>query len=466
MQLTSPLFLFAFLPLSLAPLLVSRPRHRKAIITALSLIWLLFVNRHDPLSLVPIAAVVAVTCLLSALPDRAPRVRLAFGISLPLAALLAARLLAEYAPFAYSYPTGLTMVTLAAISVAIDRYRGDAPEREAPFAVIAYLIFFPTMLVGPILRYKQFLRATERISPLSRETIARGALLFMRGYVKRIALAAVLMRAFSDLFTFGEAALPPLALLLLLLTAYALFYAFVTGTTDMARGIMAILGIQPPRGQSGSVSLLLPHRVLASMLLPFDRYLEDYVARPLRSKLRGKWGRLLAATLSVLFTVLLYRTRPEVLLLALPLFLCAWLSASRARTHRFPRQGLARLAFGTISSLAISILVLGIMLDDPFEIFTLALHAFDGSATYSVYYLFGAIADARYLAPALVLTALSPILHYYPILARRIPKRADLTLRCVSMALLLLAFVGAILYFLPQFPQYADPAYGTTVFVR
>ncbi len=466
MQLTSPLFLFVFLPLSFLPLLFSRARHRKGVITALSLLWLLFVNRGDPAAILPIVALVALTCLLSALPDRAPRVRLAFGIVLPLGALLAARLLTEYAPSTFPYPTGLTMVSLSAVSIAIDRYRGDAPEREGPLTVVAYLLFFPTMLVGPLLRYKQFLYATEHAAPLSRETVSLGARLFMRGYVKRVALCAVLMRAFADVHSFGEASLPPLALLLLLLMSYALLYTFVTGTADMARGVMALYGIKPPRAQSGAVSLLAPHRVLACMLLPLDRYIEDYLTRPLRARVRGEWGRLLAATLSVLVTVLFYRTRPEALLLALPLFLSAWLTVSRPRWRRFPRRIPTRLLLGTVSTLTLSVLSLGIMLGDPLEVITLITRSFDGSATYSFYYLFGAISDARYLAPTLTVLALAPVLHYYPALARRIPRSVDFALCAISATLLVFAFVGTVFYFLPQFPTYTDPVYGTSFFVR
>ncbi len=466
MQLTNPLLLFVFLPLFLLLLLICRAHHRIGIITVFSLIWFLFSNRGNLAALLQIGALVAFVCLLSALPDRAPRVRLAFGVAVPVCVLVTARLLTEYAPFDYHYPAGLTMVALSAVSIAIDQYRGDAPERDNPFSIIAYLLFFPTMLVGPILRYKQFLYATERITPPSRKTTSLGARLFMRGYIKRIAVAAVLMRAFSDVHSFEEASLPALALLSLLAMAYALFYMFVTGTTDMARGTMSLLGISSPRGQSGTVSLLAPHRALASMLLPFDRYIEDYVARPLRARIHGQWGRLLAAALSVLVTVLFYRTRPEALVLALPLFISAWLTVSRPRWQRFPRRALARFAFGIVSTLVLSFFALGIMLRDPFDIFTLIKHSFDGSSAYSFYYLFGAIADARYLAPALATVALSPVLYYYSVLANRIPKQANFVFRCISASLLVLAFVGTIWYFLPQFPQYTDPVYGTSFFVR
>lgn len=459
MQLTAPLFLFLFLPLSLLPLPFCPPRYRKGVLTALSLVYFLFLHRASPLSLLPIGGVVLLCCLLSALPDRAPRLRCAVGVILPLAALLAARLLAEYAPFDYQYPTGLTMVVLSAVSVAIDRYRGDAPEREGPFAVISYLLFYPTLLIGPLLRYKQFLYVTERIRP-SRERFSQGALLFMSGYVKRIAVAAVLVRMLTPLLALHAAALPLSVVLLLLLLALTFLYAFITGTTDMARGVMAMFGIQPPRAQCDSVPLLLPHRLLFSLLLPFERYLEDYVARPVRQRLGGTRGKLLATLLPLLCTLLLLRTRPEALLLALPLFLTALLSLHRPRYRRTPRHVLLRAPLALLCFALLSLFSLGVLLDNPLSLFSLFTRALDGTPTYSLQYLFGAAFDSRYLWCVAAFLILSLLAHGTRVCQKRLPQRLVFVLRCILAALVCLAFLATLFYFMPQFPRYADPVYG------
>ena len=460
MQLTSPVFLFLFLPLSLLVLPVIPPRHRKTALCVLSVLWLLIVNRARPLALVQLLFLPLLVSLLSALPDRMPRVRAAVGIVVPLAALTATRLLAEYAPFPYVYPTGLTVMTLGAVSIAIDRYRGDAPDREGPLSVLTYLLFFPTMLAGPILRYKQFLYVTEHITP-NREHFARGAQLYMLGVIKRVAVVAVLMRAVEEMLSISQNSLPPLALLLLLLMAYALLYGFVSGTTNMARGLMSIYGMHPPRGQNGAVPLLLPHRVLYGLLLSLDRYLEDYVTGPLRRHLPARLARPLSVCLIFVLTVLFYRTRAEILLLALPLLLCALLSLRCGHFRRAPRHLFARMLASVFSILCLSILSLGLLLDNPLDVFTLIRTSLTSADHYSFFYLFGAVADARYLAFCLVFVATIPISHYHSILLQHIRPRAAFILRVAVSLLICVLFCMTLLYFLPQFPQYADPVYGS-----
>lgn len=462
MQLTSPVFLFFFMPLSFLALPFVPPRHRKAALCALSVLWLLIANRTQPLALVQLLLLPLLATVLAALPDRAPRVRAAVGIVLPIAALLAARLLAEYAPFPYVYPTGLTVMTLGAVSIAIDRYRGDAPDREGPLSVLAYLLFFPTMLAGPILRYKQFLYVTEHISP-DRERFSKGAQLYMLGFIKRVAAAAVLMRAIKDVLAISQHSLPPLALLLLLVMAYALLYSFVSGTTDMARGLMSIYGMHPPRGQNGAVPLLLPHRVLYGLLLSLDRYLEDYVAEPLRRHLPTRVARPLSVLLIFALTVLFYRTRVEILLLALPLLFCALLSMRLGHFRRAPRHPLVRVLASVFNTLCLSILSLGLLMEDPLDVLSLIRTSFSIQDHYSFFYLFGAVSDARYLTFCLLFVAIIPISHYYPILLRHLKPRVAFAIRIAVSLLLGLFFCIALLYFLPQFPQYADPVYGSAL---
>lgn len=354
------------------------------------------------------------------------------------------------------------MVVLSAISVAIDRYRGDAPERETPLSVLSYLLFYPTMLIGPILRYKQFLYATEHIAP-SRKLFSQGALLFMRGYVKRIAVAAVIARMLSALFSLRQTALPPAVLPLLLLLALALLYAFITGTTDMARGLMAMFGMPTPRAQYGMVPQPLPHRMLFSLLLPFERYLEDYVARPIRQRLPNKRAALIATLLTLVCTLLLLRTHPAVLLLALPLLLAVLLSYQTPRYHRTPRNALLRVLLALLSLVLLSLLALGILLDEPLSLFGLFANVFGKGPRYPLQYLFGTVFDSRYLWFIAVFLASLPIAHGGHALLQRLPKRAVFALRCASALLITLCFMATLVYFTPQFPHYADPVYGSFI---
>lgn len=458
MRLTDPLFLFIFLPLSLPLLPLCPPRYRKAVLSLISIAFFVLFNLSAPLSLLQIAAVVLLLCLLSALPARFPAaLRCALGVALPLAFLIASRLLAEYAPFPYTYPIGLTMVTLGAISMSVDRYRNDAPEQESPLDVVGYLLFFPVMGLGPVLRYKQYLYVTEHITP-GAESFSRGVQLYMLGFVKRMTLAAVLLRALQDIFSYAQGSALPLSLLpLLLLMAYALFYSFVTGTTDMARGLLAMYGVHPPRGQAGLLATPTSNRIFYGMLLSLDRYLEDYVAAPLRRRFRGVFGKLFACVAVFLFTVLFYRTRPEMLLFALPLLVIALASVSLRRWSRVSRNLLLHALCMLLSLLPVALLALALTLKEPLQLFSL----FSTTApAYPTYYLFGAIPDARYLAMALCLLLLVPLSQLYRVLMHRRSERLRMVCNAVLTVLLFGAFVVTVVYFLPQFPQYADLAYS------
>lgn len=462
MQLTSPVFLFLFLPLCLPVLPLCPARYRRTALALLSLAWFLLVHRSAPWSLVQIALVALITCILSALPDRAPRVRCAVGVILPLGILIAARLLAEYAPFDYRYPTGLGMVVLASISVSIDRYRGDAPEREGPLAVLSYLLFFPTMLVGPILRYKQFLYVTDHIAP-SRAGFAHGSQLYMLGFVKRIAVAAVLLRAIKSTLLASGGAVPASLLLLLLAMSYLLLVTFLSGTNDMARGLMLMLGLHPSRGRDDSVALLLPHRLLYAMLVSLDRYLQDYVIRPLTAVMPRRSGKLLSAILLFVLTLLFYRTRPEMLLLASPLLLFALLSWNKRRWKHFPRRPIARLLMLAVSVVLLSLPSLGLLLEDPLDTLALIRNAFVAKDTFSFHYLYGTIRDAGYLLACLAVAMLLPVLRCVHVGKWHLPERAVLALRlCVSLAIIA-AFAATLIYFFPQFPNYAELPFGSLV---
>ena len=142
MQLTSPLFLFLFLPLSLALFFLTPRRLHAVTLTVISAAWLVLVNRENPWGLLQLALTVLLAATVALLPRR-PRALLPLAVGALTASLVAARVLAVYAS-AYVYPTGLLFITLSAISLLFDTVRGDIKQKNRPVEVFCYLFFFPT----------------------------------------------------------------------------------------------------------------------------------------------------------------------------------------------------------------------------------------------------------------------------------------------------------------------------------
>ncbi len=463
MQISSPLFLFLFLPLSLPVLPLCPHKYRKAAMALISALFLVLVNLKSPWGFLPIGAVLVLICLLVCLPTEIfSRTRLVLGTAIPLAILLAARLAAELFPQHHTYPVGLGLITLGAISICVDRYRADVIERETPLSVIGYLLFFPTLTLGPVLRYKQYLYLSEHARP----TLANfytGILLYIKGFLKRIAVCPILFASLQSILSVIESGAPlplPVLLVALLLSFLALYFT-VSGITDMSRGLMALYGYRPPHGQGRFFNSAAPHRMLGALLCSLDAFLDDYLVTPVKRLLPGKWGKALSAFLVCVCTVLFYRTHPALLAVAAPLLVCALLCAQSPKYMRYPRKALYRIPLVMLSLLCLSLLALAMMLRDPLSVFTLLAGAFRKTDLLALYHALLSFTYLNHLIVVLVALLLyAPLAHFVPLLIARLPMRVRATLRNVGVLVALAAFFLAILFLLPQFPQYAELTLG------
>jgi len=85
-------------------------------------------------------------------------------------------------------PVGVSFFTFQTMSYSIDVYRGDAEPASSFLDFSTYVAMFPQLVAGPIVRYRTVaaeLAGRERDPKL----FARGTLLFMVGFSKKILLA-------------------------------------------------------------------------------------------------------------------------------------------------------------------------------------------------------------------------------------------------------------------------------------
>ena len=460
MLLTSPFFLFLFLPLSL-PLILLLPRAGKRIALSLcSLLWVALLYLHALLGLVQLLALTALATLLAYLPlprrVSMAKLRTVLGVAMPLLALITARLLAEYAPFAYVYPRGILLLSLSIVSYFVDVARGDVITPKNPLELVGYFLFFPTLTMGPILRSKTFFDLTEELS-FDAECFTQGIRSYMLGYVKQLAIAAVFLRAMQDILTFSALSLHPVSYLLLLLFALLCFYFYATGAVDLACGVSAMYGLRLPEGYRSFAGAVSPHRVFCGVFLSFDHYLSDYVRQPLRRYFGGKTADALLATLLVLVTALVWRLHPAMLLLALPLMVFAALGCLPVFGRLRLRHFALKLILSLVSCIVLAPFAFGLLCADPMDALRLASSALSYTASQPAQYMFSMIQSARYLlwiGAVLVLSLPYPYLRR--VLCKRLGKRFGFSLLIMETVLLFAAFVLTILFLMPQFPQYAD----------
>jgi len=302
-----------------------------------------------------------------------------------------------------------------------------------------------------VIRYRQFIAACDA----QEERLLHchcGVRLYMWGFIKQLAIAAPMYRAIGQILAGGDGVLNPFTALMLPLFAFLFLYFLVGGCTDMARGIAELLGITTPRNQKTPFSARHPLDLLFFMHRSLTAYLTEYVGAPLARRGTPAAKRL-AALLILLCFLLFFRARPEILLFMLPL-------AALCLLPRLPRNRWGRAALYVLSFLSVAFFALAAVTEDPISLFRLYATVLVKKAPYQFYLAYSAISGARLLYVTVGFCVLALLFsRFYPLWLRKLPSRARSVCRTAQTVLLLTLFLFSFLYFLPQFPQYADLPY-------
>jgi alginate O-acetyltransferase complex protein AlgI len=138
-------------------------------------------------------------------------------------------------------PVGISFYTFEAIHYTVEVYRRRLRAERDPVHFLLFILFFPHLVAGPIVRAPDFLPQVRRRKRWSWPRLHLGARLILLGLLKKLALAdrmaAYVDPVFADPGRYGSAAL------WLAAVAYALqLYGDFSGYSDLARGLAHLLG--------------------------------------------------------------------------------------------------------------------------------------------------------------------------------------------------------------------------------
>lgn len=182
-------------------------------------------------------------------------------------------------------PLGLSYYAFRQIHYAIERWNGTLPRHD--FAdYLRYLFFLPTLLVGPINRFPDFLR-DERRRRWDAMLFSTGLERILYGFVKIVVLGnALLTGALGGVVLELQAAHPSLAAYLaawrFVLNAYAQF----AGYSDVAIGLALLLGFRIPENFNAPFLAPNPGEFWRRYHITLSAWCRDYVFAPLLSLTR------------------------------------------------------------------------------------------------------------------------------------------------------------------------------------
>jgi alginate O-acetyltransferase complex protein AlgI len=264
MQFDSPIFFLGFLPVAIALIFLSPRRYSNVAIIILSLV---FYTWGEPKFALVVVASAAFDWTLARYMNRvpqssSPRLRrlLLLATVVGNVSLLVyykylgflvgnldkALSLAGANTFAIpsiALPIGVSFVVFEKITYVVDIYRGVALPAESFLDYLAYILLFPKLLAGPIVKYHEIVDQL-RVRPKNLDDVREGATRFCYGMGKKVLIAdlsgdianAVFALPIAQL-SFGQAWLGALAF------SVQIYFDF-SAYSDMAIGIARVLGFR------------------------------------------------------------------------------------------------------------------------------------------------------------------------------------------------------------------------------
>lgn len=138
-------------------------------------------------------------------------------------------------------PIGISFFTFQGMSYSIDVYRNTVPVQKNPLKVALYIVLFPQLIAGPIVRYTEVVKEIDQRS-VSIDDLYYGIQRFIIGLGKKTIIANTMAGVCDAVWSKG-AGNSTVAVAWLGSIAYTLqiFYDF-SGYSDMAIGLGRMLG--------------------------------------------------------------------------------------------------------------------------------------------------------------------------------------------------------------------------------
>lgn len=202
----------------------------------------------------------------------------AAGIVVP--ALGPAALPIEAGWLAFTLPLGISFITFTVVAYVVDVYRGRYKPERRPGILFAYVLFFPHLVAGPILRPHELMPQLRQLRRALDARFLTGAAIFTLGLVKKLVFADQIATVVEPVYAAG-AAPSGFAYLLAIYGFSAQIYCDFSGYTDMAIGLAYILRIRLP------TNFLRPYGAASAVEfwrrwhVTLSHWLRDYLYIPL-----------------------------------------------------------------------------------------------------------------------------------------------------------------------------------------
>ena len=196
-------------------------------------------------------------------------------------------------------PIGISFFTFHAISYVVDVYRGDATAQKSPVHAALYLLLFPQLIAGPIIRYHDIADQLAR-RVISLDDFAYGVRRFIIGLSKKVLVANVVAGPADQIFGLSPRELgPSLAWLGVVCYTLQIYFDF-SGYSDMAIGLGRMFGFRFPENFRWPYTASTVQEFWRRWHISLSTWFRDYLYMPLGGS-RVSLGRMYGNLVTVFF---------------------------------------------------------------------------------------------------------------------------------------------------------------------
>lgn len=140
-------------------------------------------------------------------------------------------------------PIGISFFTFQILSYDIDVYRGEVKPQKNFLQLLLYVSFFPQLIAGPIVKYRDVSEQIEKRT-LSVEQTAAGFRRFIVGLSKKVLISNTLALLADQLFAWETSRLGIFTAWLAMISYLLQIYFDFSGYSDMAIGMAQLFGFR------------------------------------------------------------------------------------------------------------------------------------------------------------------------------------------------------------------------------
>ncbi len=187
-------------------------------------------------------------------------------------------------------PIGISFYTFQTLTYSIDVYRRKATPLKNVSDYLLYIMMFPQLIAGPIVRYNEIAQQLTDRKILSHSQL-QGFFRFSMGLFKKVIIANTLGSVIEPYFSNIEALNPGMAWVVIFGYAFQIYFDF-SGYSDMAIGIGKMAGFKFPENFNSPYISSSITEFWKRWHMTLGTWMRDYLYIPLGGNRVNSKGRL------------------------------------------------------------------------------------------------------------------------------------------------------------------------------